>query len=447
MKNRRVDSFLRNPKKALWTLAWPIIIGMVVQVSYNIVDTAWVGRLGSEAIAALAFSFPIFFVMIAVVNGVNIGTNSLISRLVGAGKIGRARNAAIHAVIMSVIVAVVFTVLGIVFLNDLFVLFGASPDVLPFAVSYMRILLLGSLFIFLSFTFSAILSSQGDTKTPMKIQIAGLVMNMILDPIFIFGLGLGVAGAAIATVISFSFAFFLGLYFMFRKSHLLRLRFAGFNFSGAVVKEIFKVGFPATLMQLMIAFYVVVINRFMAHFGTEYVAAEGLVFRLESVAIMIPMAIGIAMLTLVGMFVGSRKYSGLKRFIWYSLRVNVIIASVMGLVFFSFPGLFFRVFTGDANLISLASAILRIDVLTFPLMAAGFAVARIMQGMGFGFPGFVITLTRVFVVFVPLSYLFVFHFSFGYLSVVVSQVISGVVSVSIALLWLKKKLVNLEMQL
>ncbi|MFH1511028.1 MAG: MATE family efflux transporter [Candidatus Woesearchaeota archaeon] len=445
MKNHRVEQFIRNPKKALWTLAWPIIVGMLVQVSYNIIDTAWVGRLGAESIAALAFSFPIFFVMIAVVNGVNIGTNSLISRLVGANKIARAKNAAVHAFIASTVISVIFTVLGLVFLRSLFVLFGASADVLPLGISYMRILLFGASFVFLSFTFSAIFSSQGDTKTPMKVQIVGLIINMVLDPIFIFGFGLGVAGAAVATVISFGIAFLLGLYYMFRKNHLLvQISFREFRFSKTILAEISKVGFPATVMQLMISFYVVLINRFMAHFGTQFVAAEGLVFRLESVATMVPMAISIAMLTLVGMFVGAKKYLSLKKFIWYGLRVNVIITSVMAVIFFAIPELLFRVFTSDATLLRLASNIMRINVLTFPMMALGFGIARIMQGMGQGLPGLVITLTRVFLVFVPLSYLFVYGLSYGYLSVVVAMVIAGAVSAAIGLLWLKKKLRDFE---
>jgi putative MATE family efflux protein len=439
-----VRSFVQNPRRALFTLAWPITLGMLVQVMYNIVDTAYVGRLGPDALAALTFSFPIYFMMVAVNIGFNVGVNSLISRLIGAGHKRKAANAAMHALYVSLAVSVAFTLLGLLFVRPMFVLFGASGNVLSLGVTYMSIILAGSTCLFVSWTLGTIFSSQGDTKTATKIQVIGLVANTILEPIFIFGLGLGVAGAAIATIIAFAIGLGLGVYYLFvRKRTMIPCGLASFHYSPAMVREMFRVGLPAAAMQLMLSVYVVFINRFMVHFGTTYVAAFGLGTRMEGFAMLPFMGISIAMITLVGMFMGAKRYDLLRNFIWYSIRISVILACLMGIVFFVFPEWIFRVFTPDAQLIQVASAYMRVDVLTFPLMALGFGVARALQGMGEGVPGFVVTALRVLVVFVPVAYVFVYVLGYGYLSVVWAMVFAGVLANIVGVVWLQRRLARL----
>ena len=212
MKKNKIDEFIKAPKKALFTLALPIIIAMLVQIMYNIVDTAFVGRLGAEAIAALTFSFPIFFVLIALNSGIGVGISSYISRLLGAKNKKEAENAASHGLLISLLFAFIIFFIGIATLKPLFVIFGAADSVLELSIDYMSIILLGVFFMFPAYVINSIFSSQGDTKTPMKIQISALFLNIILDPIFIYVLGLGVRGAAIATVISFMFSFILSVY-------------------------------------------------------------------------------------------------------------------------------------------------------------------------------------------------------------------------------------------
>jgi Na+-driven multidrug efflux pump len=228
---------------------------------------------------------------------------------------------------------------------------------------------------------------------------------------------------------------------MFVDDHnLVKIRFRRFRFSRGVILDMVKVGFPATLMQLMIAFYVVFINRFMSHFGTIYVAAFGLGSRLESIATMPFIAISFSMLTITGMLYGAKRLDLLRSFIWYGLKLNIAIALFMGLIFFLIPEVMFRIFTSDPVLLGIASAYMRIDVFTFPLMAIGFGVSRIIQGLGDGFPGLIIVASRVIFLFVPLGSLFVYVFGWGYLSVAVAMVLSGIVSTVIALVWLQKKL-------
>lgn len=432
----RINNFIKNPKKALFTLAAPIVVGMLVQALYNIVDTAFVGRLGADAIAALTFSFPLFFIMIAVNSGLSTGMSSRIARFLGADKIKDAENAAMHGLVISLSSAVLIFFFGMSFLRPIFSVFGASNTVLELGISYMSIIFFGFLFMFPSFIMNGIFSAQGDTKTPMKVQISSLVLNMILDPIFIYVLGFGVRGAAIATTISFAFSLSLFVLLAAKKSQL-RIHPSSFNFSPKIIKDIVRVGAPASFMTLLIFFYVVFINRFMAYFGTDYVAAFGIAGRLESLAVMPIVAFSIATLTLCGMFFGAKRFDLLKSTAWYSIKITVLFTSAVGALFFIFPNLFLRIFTSDISLLSLSSAYLRIVVFTFPLMTISFMCSRIMQAIGYGLPGLIINLVRIFVVAVPLAYVFVYILGYGYLSIAWAMLLGGIASNLVALTWLR----------
>ena len=439
MQKNRVDEFIKNPKKALLTLALPIIIAMFVQTLYNIVDTAFVGRLGAEAIAALTFSFPLFFILISLNSGLGAGMGSRISRSLGSKNKEEAENTAMHGILISLALASIIFILGILTLKPLFVIFGATAPVIELGIGYMSIILIGVFFMFPSFVISSIFSSQGDTKTPMKVQVSALLLNIILDPIFIYFLGYGVKGAAIATLIAFFFALIFNIYYLSKKSYL-KIKLSHFRYSFQIIKDIFKVGAPASMTMLLMSVYIMFLNKFMAHFGTDYVAAFGIASRLESVAVMPLVGMSMSLLTIVGMFYGAKRFDLVKNISWHGIKISVFFTSVIGVVFFLFPGIFLRIFTPDAALLNIGSAYMRIEVFTFPLMAVSFNIARIMQGMGFGLPGFIINLVRIFFVAVPLAYIFVYILGFGYLSIAVAMVLGGIASNVVGIAWLKVKL-------
>ena len=439
MKKNRVDEFIKNPKKALLTLAFPMLIGMLFQVLYNVVDTAFVGRLGAESIAALTFSFPLFFILIAINTGIGTGMSSVIARYLGAKKKKAAENAAMHGLYICIFFAFVVLVLGLVSLRPLFILFGATGNVLELAMGYMTIVLFAIFFMFITFILNRIFSAQGDTKTPMKIQVFALVLNIILDPIFIYYFGYGVKGAGIATLIAFFVGSLLFIYYTWKKSYL-RIHFDSFKLDFSILKEIFTIGAPASIMMLLMSFYTIFINRFMAYFGTDYVAALGISFRLESVAYMPIIALAMALLTLVGMFYGAKEFKLLREVVFYGIKIGVIFGSVMGLILFLFPALFLRIFTSDVNLLNLGSGYLRIIIFMFPLMGIGMVISRVIQAMGRGLPGLIINLTRFLIVPMPLAYLFVFVLGYGYLSVAVAMVIGSLVAAIVSLVLLRSEL-------
>ena len=438
---RAIDQFIKNPKMALFTISWPVIIGMLVQVMYNIVDTAFVGRLGPKPIAAVTFTFPIFFLMSALTFGLNTGTNSLISRLVGARQYKKAENAAMHSLMITIIFSIGFAILGMVFLKPLLIVSGAATDVLVLSTQFMNIILIGSPVYFLMYTFSSIFTAQGDTKTATKIQVISLIVNIILDPILIFYFRLGVRGAAFATIIGISVGLILSLYYLFSlPAILVRVKKSSFHLSKSIITDTLKVGIPAMLMQTLLSVYVILINKFMAHYGTDFVAAFGLGSRIESFATLPFFGLSVGMLTLSGIFYGAKKKKELRSFIWYSLKVISGLACLMGVIFFFVSNYIFLIFTNDVTLLKLAEQYLRIDVITFPLMAIGFGIARIVQGMDDGVAGFVITVTRVLIVFVPVAYLFTFVLGYSFLGIAWSMVIGGIVSNIVAVIYLRRKL-------
>ncbi|MEM4268411.1 MAG: MATE family efflux transporter [Candidatus Woesearchaeota archaeon] len=438
MKNYK-EEFLKSPKKAFFVLSLPIIVSMLVQTLYNLVDTAWVGRLGSESIAALTYSFPLFFLLIAFNSGIAVGMGSRISRMLGADKREDAERTAMHGLILSFFISLLLSILGFFSLKQFFLIFGATASVLSLAMKYMSIILTGSVFMSLSFTMNSIFTAQGDTRTPMKIQIFSLIFNAILDPFFIYTLNLGVAGAAIATIIAFFISFVTFAYFL-KTSSAIRLNIRSFKYSSIIAKDIIYVGVPASIMMILMSIYVAFINRFMSHFGTDYVASFGLASRLESLAIMPVVAASIAIVTLIGMLYGARRHDLLKEISFYSIKISVLFTLFVGALFFLAPTLFLRIFTSDKIILAISAKYLRIDVFTFPLMAVSIMISRIAQGMGDGTPGLIINIVRIILVAVPLAYLFVFVLGYGYLSIAVAMVLGGVASNIVAFLWLTRRL-------
>ncbi|MBT4541301.1 MATE family efflux transporter [Candidatus Woesearchaeota archaeon] len=433
MRNR-VDEFIADPKKALYKLAWPMLIAMLVQTLYNVVDTAFVGRLGADSIAALTFSFPLFFILIGLNSGIAVGMSSRISRFMGEKNKKGAENTAMHGILLGIFFFTISVVLGLIFIRPMFNLFGATPAVIELAVSYFSIVLMGSVFMFTAYIMNNIFVSQGDTKTPMKVQVFTLLLNIILDPIFIYVLGYGVKGAAIATVISFSVGFILYSYFLHKKSYL-HIHPQNFTFSTKLIKEILMVGFPASLMMIVMSIFLMIFNWFMANFGTEYVAAFGIGFRAESVVIMPVMAGSFAVMTLVGMFFGAKRVDLIKGVVWYGIKAGLLYTLIVGGIFFAFPSLIYKIFTSDPTLLKIGVPYLRVIVFAYPFMGITMIIGRTLQGMGYGVPGLVINLLRTILISTPLSYLFVFVFGFGYLSVVVSIVIAAVIASVVAVVW------------
>ena len=437
-KISRLDGFIDNPSKALWTLAFPIMAGMGIHTLYTIVDMIFIGRLGGDAIAAVAFNMPLFFLVLGLSFGVGSGVTASIARFIGAKDKVNADNTAEHAVALGLIISTILTTLGLIYGEDLLQRLGATESVLPLSWDYLKVSLIGLPFMVFSTFFRSILSGEGDMKLPMAVAGLGTILNIILDPIFIFTLGYGVGGAAMASVISQLIVFLIFVYMLFVKEHAyIRFRMQDFSPSIFIIKDIIRVGLPASMSMIIMAFGQLVFNRILVRFSTDAVAAYQVGGRMDMVIFLPIMAIASALTTLVGMFFGAKEIEKIKFIAKYGIIRSMMVTGVLSIILYIFAPFVVKIFTLDVDIQSIAVTYLRFICLIYPLIAIGMTVGRILQGLGKGLPMLVITSIRILALSAPLALYFIIVLNKPIEWVWYAMIISTIVSVAISLIWLK----------
>ena len=437
-KTSRLDGFIDNPSKALWTLAFPIMAGMGIHILYTIVDMIFIGRLGGDAIAAVAFNMPLFFLVLGLSFGVGSGVTASIARFIGEKDKVNADNTAEHAVALGLIISTILTTLGLIYGEGLLQRLGATESVLPLSWDYLKVSLIGLPFMVFSTFFRSILSGEGDMKLPMAVAGLGTILNIILDPIFIFTLGYGVGGAAMASAISQLIVFVIFVYMLFVKEHTyIRFRMRDFSPSIFIIKDIIRVGLPASMSMIIMAFGQLVFNRILVRFSTDAVAAYQVGGRMDMVIFLPIMAIASALTTLVGMFFGAKEIEKIKFIAKYGIIWSMMVTGVLSIILYIFAPLFVKNFTLDVDIQSIAVTYLRFICLIYPLIAIGMTVGRILQGLGKGLPMLVITSIRILALSAPLALYFIMVLNKPIEWVWYAMIISTIVSVAISLIWLK----------
>ena len=273
VQTKGVKTLLGDSKKAILKLSIPMIIAMSVQTIYNFVDALWVSgfasnfftsfeipETGKGALAAIGFVFPFFMMAVAISTGLGVGGGSAISRKIGSNDKKGADNIAIHSVIITILIAIVFSLLLFTFSDRIFSWIGAG-DSLNMTISYGRIIFAGSIAIFFTNIANALLRGEGDAKRAMYAMMLGAGINIILDPIFIYTFALGVTGAAYATILSMGLTSSILIYWLFlRKNTYVSFNFRDFKFNKDVIKDIFRVGLPASFQQLSMSITMLIIN-------------------------------------------------------------------------------------------------------------------------------------------------------------------------------------------
>lgn len=425
--------------KHIWALSLPTMVAFAMQTSFNIVDTAFVGRLGADAIAAISIVFPIIILMIALGSGTGIGAASLVARYLGGKKIREASNVAEHAVLIALFFSILFGLVGWLFSKSLFVLIGATPSVLALAMGYSKWIFGFGGFMFVFITLSNILRGEGDAKTPMKYMIASVLINIVLDPLLIFGIwffpALGVEGAAIATIIARGVGCMLLISHILSGKSLVKLAFEKFRCSFNIVKGIFSIGIPSSLSQMMMSIGIIFITRIVAFFGPAAIAAYGLGYKLECVAFHFTIGISIAVVTLVGHNFGAGKIKRAKRVAWLSSAFSMSISAFIGFVFLLAPRLWLRIFTNDVLVLDMAVPYVRILAWFFVFTSLGIIMESAFQGFGRGMPKFFLTIFRLGVLAIPLAY--TFSKIFGLVGVWYGLAVSNLINGLVAIFWFK----------
>ena len=445
----RLSSFLDNPKKALWTLAIPIMFGMGIHTLYNIVDMLFIGRLGGDAIAGVAFNMPIFFLMLGLTMGLGSGVTASIARFIGQKNKSGADNSAEHAIAMAACISGIFTLLGLYYGKDILAILGAEGDILLMGWDYLSMIVLGLPFMVFSGFFRSILAGEGDMKFPMMVAGLGTILNIILDPIFIFnledygniGLGMGVKGAALATVVSQLSVFLIFIYMLFIKEHAyITFNLKDFSPSRFILWDIVKVGLPASLSMIIMAIGQGVFNKILIQYSSQTVAAYQVAGRLDMLIFLPIFAIAGGMTTLVGMFYGAKEIRALNQIIRYGILSAFFITLVSSAFVYLFADIFSSWFTKDQEIIDVSVGFLRLLSLIYPLVAIAITSGRVMQGLGKGLPVLIITVIRVLGISAPLAIYFSFILDKPVEWNWYAMMIAAAVSFIIAIYWVRFEL-------
>ena len=437
-RHTRLKSFVENPSKSLWTLAIPIIAGMGIQTLYSIVDMIFIGKLSGDAIAAVAFNFPIFFFVMGISFGLGSGVTASIARFIGSDDKVNADNAAEHAVMLAFAISVILTSLGLLYGRQILLKIGCTPDVLPQAWEYLKVSCYGLPFGVFSGFFRSILAGEGDMKFPMILAGIGTVLNIILDPIFIFTLNFGVAGAAWATTISQMIICIIFIYMLFFKDHAyVQFKLRDFNPSYFILVDIIKVGLPASISMIIMALGQLIFNRMLASFSTSAVAAYQVGGRIDMVVFLPIFGISSALTTIVGMFFGANEIDKIKYITKYGISRAFIITSFGSILLYTFAPGIISGFTNELVIKNIAVNYLRVISILFPFIAIGMTIGRILQGIGLGMPSLIITTIRIIGLAGPLAYYFIYILDKPLVWIWYAMFISGIMATIISIIWLK----------
>lgn len=392
--------------RAIWVLALPTMAAMIVQVLYNMADTFFIGKLNDpDLVAAVSIAFPIFMVLQAFGNVFAIGGASLISRLLGQKRLPAASRAGSISFWSAVAVSVVVAVAGLGYIEPILLFAGASTATLGAAKVYLGIILLGSPLVGMQMALSGLLRSEGATREAMVGMMAGTILNIILDPIFILLLGMGVAGAAVATVIGnlVGFAYYIAFYVQKRGVISISPRF--FRLDMRMYVEIFKIGVPASIGMILMGIGFAWANVFAAGFGDDVVAANGIVMRVTGVAVMLTMGLAVGCQPLMGYSYGAGNYKRLMETIKRSITIGTVLCTVFGVVYFAFADAWIWAFINDPVVIGLGAVILRAHALAIPFLGVEMVLMVMFQALGKGVPSLVISVGRQGLFFIPALYL------------------------------------------
>ena len=397
-----IKTLLGDPKRAIIKLSIPMIVAMSVHTIYNLVDALWVSGLGADALAAVGFVYPLFFMALALATGLGVGAGSALSRMIGSGNKQGADSVTAHAFVLMIISVIIFTIPLFIFSEQIFTIIGAGTVVGPLATIYGRIIFAGSIFMFLNYIINAILRGEGDAKRAMYAMVLGAALNIVLDPIFIYTLRLGVAGAAYATVLSFSVSSCIMVYWLIiKKDTFVTFSLRHFKFNRKIVNDIFQVGIPAALMQLSMALTMLIINAIIIIVNTTNgVAIYTTGWRVSMIAILPTIGIATAVVSVAGAAYGAKAYDKLSISHLYAVKLGLIMEVIISLVTFIFAPQIAFVFTQAESAIALREGLttfLQISAIFYPGIAFGMLSSSLFQGVGKGINALIITLLRTLV--------------------------------------------------
>lgn len=395
-------------RRLILTMSLPIMISMLVQALYNIVDSMFVARVSEAALAAVSLCYPIQMIMVAVACGTGVGINALLSRYLGEKKREKASQVAMHGLFCAICNWLVFAVIGLFFSEAFLRLFSDDVQIIMMGISYMQICTICSFGVFVQITYERIMQSTGNTIYNMVIQGVGALINIILDPIFIFGLGpvpaLGTAGAAIATVIGQIVAMFLGIIITQKKVREVQLSVRGFHLDGMLMKAMYRIAIPAILMQSIMSFMTVMMNMILAPFSEMAVSVFSIYYKLQQFVFMAVLGMNNALIPILSYNYGANQMERIREGIRFALWMSCVIMAIGTVVFQLFPTQLLYLFDAKETLLSIGIPALRTISVSFVFAGISMVLCSVFQALGSPNHSLLVTLLRQMVILLPLAY-------------------------------------------
>lgn len=435
-----VKILLGDPKKAILKLSAPMMLAMLLQAVYNIADGIWVAGLGADQLAAVGLFFPFFIIIVALGAGIGVGGSSAVSRRIGERNKKVAENTAAHTFVFAILVALVISLAALPFTGRLFRSLSGNGEVGRMAADYARILFAGAAVLVFSHIAGAILRGEGAAKKAMYGLALGSCLNIVLDPLFIYGFKLGVVGAAWATLISIAVSAFLFSYWLFiQKKTYLRITFKDFKPNMGILREILSVGFPSSLAQLSMSAAMIVLNIVVIQAGgTDGVAVFTSGWRIIMLGTIPLMGMATGVVAVTGAAFGAKDKEKLKTAFLYAVKIGVLIELAVGILVAAFAGPISYIFSysrGASRIQAELILFLRIVAIFCPAVPLGMLTSAMFRGIGKGMRSLIVTILRTIILQVPISYLLGITFGFGLNGVWTGIVIANILAVSITFYW------------
>ena len=428
-KNENIEMITGDPKKAINKLSVPIIASMFLIFANNIIDSIWVAGLGPDPLAALGYVTPLFMIMVGFGNGLGAGGNSLISRYIGAEDRSSANNAAIHNLILSAVVSIVITILFLAFLKPLLMIMGAS-SVIDYAMEYAFIIFAWTFGLLMPPIVGGAFRAEGDIKRATVPIALAAIINMILDPIFIYTLNMGIAGAAWATAIGPFISLLVMFYWIFvKKDTYLSYNRKDFHNNLGMYKDILVVGIPASLEQLVLSVLTIFVNYMLTIVsGPTSVAVYTAGWRIINIGMLPAIGVGTAAISVAGVAFGARKYENLRVVARYAVKVALIASVIVCIILMVFSNqitLIFSYSQSSAKLAPLIAGFLQIMSLFILYVPFGASAGNVFQGVGKGTISFLLTTFREFILVLIFAYLLGFTFHMGEFGIYCGMLLGG----------------------
>lgn len=432
------ELFARAPiHRAYFKLALPVVMSMLVSLVYNMVDTWFIAQTQDTAlVAGVSLCAPLFTLMVAMGDIFGLGGSSLVSRLLGQGQQDRVKHVSAFCCYGAILWGVLVTILMLLLQGPILGLLGAKEDTMDSAVAYYRYLALGAPAIIFTLVPSNLLRTEGLSMASMVGSVTGALVNIVLDPIFIFLMDMGAGGAALATVLSNVVSAVLFLVLLCTKSRNLSMRPGDMGLQGGELREILTIGLPASITNLTQSFAMTLTNRFLLPYGTEQVAALGIALKVNMIVMLIMVGFAFGAQPLLGFNYGAGNRARLRQAIRFDVMVELCFSVVMTAIFLGLAPGIVRCFMDDPAVVQAGGTILRCMVVTMPLMGVILVCTTLFQAAGKALPAFLLSISRQGVAL--LVCMVVLSVAFGCWGVLLAQAAADVISAALALILLKR---------